>query len=228
MTAHAGATVVALASALVLLASSWTGPRAVSARAVAGRNRSLPSATTRVAADRMSDRELARFGDSLARELRSGAAMADAFCHAARRSSARTARALSAEVGAIERGDRWNAVLAEWSGRSGSVGVSMFATTLAIAHDTGTGAAGAVERCAVAVRDRVELREEVRALTAQVRASALLVTALPLVALAGLGALDPRVIRFFGTGPGVVAGGLGVALETAGWLWMRRLIGADR
>lgn len=89
---------------------------------------------------------------------------------------------------------------------------------------TGAALAGALDRAATSLRDRAELQREVAALTAQARASALLLTVAPFGFLAVVAAADPAVLsRSFASFGGRLAFFVGVVLDALGWFWMRRL-----
>jgi tight adherence protein B len=77
---------------------------------------------------------------------------------------------------------------------------------VAILHQrTGGNMADVLERVAEAIRERAELRRELRALTAQARLSRYLLTALPLVVLAAVTLINPQYVEpLFDTTTGVI------------------------
>ncbi|MEZ5250945.1 MAG: hypothetical protein R2713_17555 [Ilumatobacteraceae bacterium] len=86
-----------------------------------------------------------------------------------------------------------------------------------------------LERTSVVVRERRAWRAERLAQAAQARASARVLTLLPL-AFAGWSVLSSPSVRAAYTTSGVVVvlSLIGVILNAIGWWWMRRVIGADR
>ena len=95
---------------------------------------------------------------------------------------------------------------------------------LVTAHTVGGPVAATLDSAAITLRERVALRADARAHSSAARLSAALLTALPVVFAAWMAATSASV-RAVWLGPvGVVCGALGVALNTAGWVWMRRLI----
>ena len=75
------------------------------------------------------------------------------------------------------------------------------------------------------MRDRLGAVAEARSLSAQARLSAVVVGASPLVYLVFSALVDPgSVAQLVGTGFGRVCLVLGLALEAAAALWMRRIL----
>ncbi|MEZ5246514.1 MAG: type II secretion system F family protein [Acidimicrobiales bacterium] len=92
---------------------------------------------------------------------------------------------------------------------------------------TGSALAASFDRAAASLRERADLQREIAALTAQARASAMLLTLAPVAFLGVLAMADPRVVAFVSsTGVGRLAVVGGVVLDVVGWLWMRRLTAA--
>lgn len=96
---------------------------------------------------------------------------------------------------------------------------------VAVGEEVGGELADAFEQVAAAARDDEELRAEVRALTAQSRASAWLLTALPVLSVVGLGMLDPHTVDFLLTDRrGWACVGASAAALAGGWAWMAALM----
>lgn len=104
-------------------------------------------------------------------------------------------------------------------------GVPAAAGALALAHEVGGRAANALEGLATSLRERLGVVAEMRALSAQGRASALVVGLGP-VAYLGFSALtDPRALRSLVEHPlGRACAAAGILLELAGAWWMRRIL----
>lgn len=104
--------------------------------------------------------------------------------------------------------------------------VLMLRVVATIATEGGSGAE-ALDRCASRLRAREDDRRERRLAAAPARLSALVMTALPLGVLALLAATSTAVRTHLGRPSGAIAVSFGIALNLAGWRWMRRAI-ADR
>ena len=92
---------------------------------------------------------------------------------------------------------------------------------------TGSALAASLDRAAASLEERAGLRREISALTAQARASALLLTVAPIGFLSVMAMADPSVIAFATTtNSGRAALVVGLLLDLGGWFWMRRLTAA--
>jgi tight adherence protein B len=82
-------------------------------------------------------------------------------------------------------------------------------------------------RVADTLRERRALRREVRALSAQARASAAVVAVAPLGFAVVMAATDEATAAFlFGSPAGLACVVVGLGLELAGWRWMQHIVGA--
>lgn len=85
-----------------------------------------------------------------------------------------------------------------------------------------------LERVADSVRERGELRRELRALTAQARLSRYVVTALPFVVGGIITVINPGYEKpLFETTAGIAVLVFALLLVTAGSLWMRAITEID-
>ena len=83
--------------------------------------------------------------------------------------------------------------------------------------------ARAVDRVAATLRERRELRAEVRALATQARASAGVLAVAPLAFAALVSTIEPGVVGFLVTTPvGLACLAVGLGLDGLGALWMAR------
>lgn len=173
--------------------------------------------------------QIARLGavlHGLARALRTGRTLPDALHKvAADRDVAgeelrRAARRVRDGSPVGEEIDRWATSLAH---RDADLVRAVVNTGAA----TGSALAASFERAALSLRERADLQREIAALTAQARASALLLTVAPVLFLAIMAIADARVIAFaFTSGIGRLTVSCGIGLDLAGWFWMRRLTAA--
>lgn len=102
---------------------------------------------------------------------------------------------------------------------------ALVADALAIAGATGGSQVAALDAVAATLRDRRSLQREIRALSAQAWASALVVVAAPLGFAVLVALLDARVRAFYVStlaGPACLVGG--VLLDAVGAWWMATLI----
>lgn len=162
----------------------------------------------------------------LSRSLRAGSTLHTALQHVAADSSVageafvRAAQRVHDGAPVREEVDRWASTLAH---RDADLVRAVVNTGAA----TGAALASSFDRAAASLQERAELQREISALTAQARASALLLTVAPIAFLAVLTMADPGIIRFAAsTAVGRVALVVGVVLDAAGWLWMRWLTAA--
>jgi tight adherence protein B len=108
--------------------------------------------------------------------------------------------------------------------RMGSEDIGQVALVAALHTRTGGNMAEVLERVADSVRERAELRRELRALTAQARLSRYVVTSLPIVVAGAIALINPHYIRpLFHTTAGVVLVFIAGVLLLAASLVMRSI-----
>lgn len=164
----------------------------------------------------------------LARELRAGRSLRQSLPLVARAAPDHAGidqliARLDAGVGVVEAVQRW-------SDRLDHRDAGVLQAVLATGATTGAAMAASLDRAADGLLDRIELRREIRALTAQARMSALVLSVSPVIFLAMMVAIDPGILTpLFTTSVGRVCVVVGVTLDALGWWWMHRLIeGAAR
>ncbi|HAI64756.1 MAG TPA: hypothetical protein DCM13_07715 [Acidimicrobiaceae bacterium] len=164
----------------------------------------------------------------LARELRAGATVP----HAVRAVAADEAcgRSLVSVVERIERGGRVIDELDRWAAASPSPDAHLARAVLQLGFTTGAALADSLDRVAATMRDRLEFDDELRALTAQSRASATVLTVAPAAFLLVLGLTAPELVApLFTTRLGWICLLAGIGLDAVGFWWMRHLVaGVDR
>lgn len=164
----------------------------------------------------------------LARELRAGATVPVALRTIA--GSEPSASSLRPVVDRIDRGSRVGDELDRWAADLGSADAELARSVLRLGLRTGAALADSLDRVAATIRDRIELDDELRALTAQSRASASILAVAPAGFLMVIGLADPSMIAPLVTTPiGWLCLTAGVGLDLCGFWWMRRLVaGIDR
>jgi tight adherence protein B len=196
--------------AVVLLAS------AVVALDLAAR-RTAPARRTAAA-----ERQLPFVLESVARRLRAGGSLAQALADAAPARPPELQASWAALVRRIPV-EGVEASLDAWAGGWGLRSVRLAAAALALAASTGGSPARAIDGVAATLRARLALADEIRALSSQARASAVVIAASPLVFGAAAAATDDRTGAFLRTPLGVALVTAGLLLDLAGWRWMSRL-----
>jgi tight adherence protein B len=190
--------------------------------------RAMRRVVERAAPGRRLDRRDAQLPDALDRlaaALRAGQAIGPALVELAATAPDPLGPELRRVAGRLAHGASVAAALAHWAGAPGtSADVRLVAAALTLGAEAGGEVARAVDRISVTLRERAELRGEVRALATQARASAAVLTLAPLGFAALVATVEPDAIAFLLTTPvGLVCLALGLALDAAGAAWMSRI-----
>lgn len=98
---------------------------------------------------------------------------------------------------------------------------------LGVAATGGLDPAHSLDRLAHALRMRAACALEIHSQTAAVRFSALVLSALPSLAVVLTSLIAPGTATVLLTRPGLVSLGLAAVLNGIGWIWIRRLIAAE-
>lgn len=162
--------------------------------------------------------------EAVARALRSGASLRQAVEEAAARTPGPLGHELDRVATQAARGAPLVQALEGLARRRPLPGVRLAVAALCLGAETGGAQARAVDGVATTLRDRLAVLAEVRALSAQARVSALVISLAPLGFGAFAAATDPRTATFlFHTAAGLGLLAAGAALDGLGWLWMNRL-----
>jgi tight adherence protein B len=163
--------------------------------------------------------------DRLAAALRAGQAIGPALVEMAPQIPAPLGTELEPIAAGLEHGASVASVLAGWATREGaSADVRLVAAALTLGAEAGGEVARAVDRVAATLRERRELRGEVRALATQARASATVLAVAPLAFTGLVVTIEPGVVAFLVTTPvGLACLILGIGLEAIGAWWMARI-----
>jgi tight adherence protein B len=165
---------------------------------------------------------------ALGSALRAGSSLPGALRHVVEHCEA----PLSQEFGLMLREQRlglsFDAVLSNLRARMPTEAVGLIVSALRIAAQTGGNLSEALERIAGMLQARMQLQGRIRTLTAQGRLQAWIVGALaPLLALV-LNTLEPDAMApLWHTPQGWTVLAVVVLLETAGVVWIRRIVNID-
>ena len=166
--------------------------------------------------------------EAVARSLRSGASLRVAVAEAAAVTDGRLGPELARVAADTRRGVPLVVALDALAARVPSPGVRLAVAALGLGVETGGAQAQAVDGVAATLRDRAAVSAEARALSAQTRASVWVIAISPAAFCAFAVTTDPRTARFFfRSASGLMFLALGLLLDGAGALWMRRLSSVD-
>jgi tight adherence protein B len=97
-------------------------------------------------------------------------------------------------------------------------------TAIDIQRETGGNLAETLANISQTIRDRQQMKRQVRSLTAEGRLSAYVLTALPVVLALAIKVINPSYFDALTHGAGLAMVVGAVALLGVGWLWMRRIV----
>jgi tight adherence protein B len=168
-------------------------------------------------------RGVASWCDDIVRHVRSGSTLREALTVVP--DDPATARATTPLRLAIDRG----LSIPDAVGRVGDEGshVRLALGVIVATGRIGGPAAAAIDRTAMALRQRAADLDERSTHAAQARLSTHVMTAVPLLMLGVLIALDAEVRSVVAAPIGAVCIATGLLLNVAGWWWMHRIVGAS-
>ena len=162
--------------------------------------------------------------DELAAGLRAGASLRQALDAASGRGGT-SGETLRAVLLPATRGDPLPAVARRWVEQASDPDEALLAEAVQLAASTARAESVMFDTVADTIRERAALAGELRAQTAQARASAAALCVLPLVFTGVLALADPSVVTFLvGTMAGWLCLGIGVGLQAGGAWWMHRIV----
>lgn len=161
----------------------------------------------------------------LAGGLRVGHSLLRAINAAAQESEAPMAEELSRVVNETRIGRDLGASLSEVAQRTASEDFLWIARAIEIHREVGGDLAEVLDHVGETIRDRNQLRGQVRALSAEGRVSAIVLMALPFFMFVGLLFMNPLYARVFTTTvPGYLMIATALLFLTLGGIWLNRLI----
>jgi len=163
--------------------------------------------------------------DEVGAGLRSGASLRQALEAAANRGGA-AGETLRAVLVPVARGDPLGRAAGRWAqAAAGEPDEALLADAVGLAATAARADPMLFDVVADTIRDRAAVAGELRAQTAQARASALALSVLPLGFTGLLALADPGVLAFLlGTPGGWLCLTLGITLQAAGGWWMHRMV----
>lgn len=158
--------------------------------------------------------------DAIARQVRSGSSLTTAAIEEIDRSSP-----LGDVVDRVASGDTLSVALAAVQPREADLALTVQALS-ATAH-LGGPIAATLDEAAAVLRQRAAARAERRAHGSQARLSARVLTVVPLGFAAWSACTSQRTRDvYFSTAAGAICAVSGLALNLAGWRWMKRIVGS--
>jgi tight adherence protein B len=221
-----GATLAGAAVATAVGGYVLAGPVAALAGTMAGPMAVEGALSRRVAGERVSAEEhLREVILAFAAGTRAGLSIRRAVAEAARDAGPPLAAELDRVVARMEVGEPLEAALDGLAARLDLPELRLVVTVLSVHRRTGGDLAVMLEEVADVVGDRIRSRREVRALTAQGRASGAVLAVLPIAFVALLSGTGGEALGAFYRSPlgaGLLA--VGLVCEVLGFAWIRRIV----
>jgi tight adherence protein B len=179
----------------------------------------------RAAASRLTQDQLAEGISVIAAGLRAGRSLRQAFELAAAEVDPPIGPSFERVTGRVELGDPMDDAIGAWAREISGADARLAAGVLRLHRRTGGALAATLERLATTLRDRRSAARELRSLTAQARLSANILGLLPLGFFGFLSLVAREDIVAAVTAPaGATAIALGLVLQAAAYVWIRRLL----
>ena len=174
------------------------------------------------------DRQVGEFADAVASAVRGGLSISQAVEFAAEDAEQPMRKACVALLGTRSMGTPLADALDGFAESVGTDEAKLLALVLGVHHRSGGNVAAALDEITSTIRHRLELRRELRAITAQGRISGSILGLLPVafflvLSVTSRSQLEP-VVR---SPAGAVLVSAGLGLEALAYLWIRRLLRVD-
>ena len=171
------------------------------------------------------DEQLADAVSTIAAAIRSGRSVPQAISFAAAESPPPLREPLRELDRSLVLGSPFDEAVTTWTRTVGSGDARLLAGVLSLHRRSGGDLPSVLDGVASTIRERQAAAREIRALTAQARLSGTILGVLPFGFFAFLWLTSRSEIEAaMGTPAGLAAVGLGLALEGAAYLWIRRLL----
>ena len=164
----------------------------------------------------------------LASGLRTGLPFAQALESAARQDRGEVGAQMNYALTEVQFGSTLEEALMRVANRMNSQDLVWFVQALEIQREIGGTLSGVLDSVAATIRSRADLRREVRVLSAEGKLSAYVLLGLPIGTFGVLLLIRPSYVAFFWSSTiGIVMAGVFIALVTAGWFWLQKLVVID-
>ena len=207
----------------------FAGPPAAVAGGVVGATVSRGVSRRRVAASAaLIDRQVGDFVDGVASAVRGGLSISQAVEFAAEEAASPLRDAAGALLRSRKMGVPLSEALDRFADSVGTDEAKLLALVLGVHHRSGGNVVAALEEIRSTIRHRLDLRRELRALTAQGRISGAILGVLPVGFLVVLSVTSHRELSPVLHSPaGTVLVTMGLGLEGLAYLWIRRILRVD-
>jgi tight adherence protein B len=157
--------------------------------------------------------------------LRTGTGLMQALAYAAEEGEAPLSLEWKRLLQTVNLGQPWSAALAQTASRVPIKEMGWFVSAVQITQSTGGSLAQVLETLASTLQEQQTLREKVKALTAQGKASGAILTALPFLLLAALSLMNPAMVMpMFMTVKGQVLLSAMLVLLSVGGFFIYRIV----
>jgi tight adherence protein B len=161
----------------------------------------------------------------LASSLRAGHSLLQALASVARETEAPSSEEYSRVINATRVGRELGDALAETAARTANQDFAWVAQAIAINREVGGNLAEVLDRVGITIRERNQLRRQVKALSAEGRLSAVVLMALPVGILGFLTMTNPGYIGLLtGTPLGIAMLVVAALLMVGGGFWLRSVV----
>ena len=201
--------------------------RATGARLVGAVSERFAALKWRFGSARIVDAQMSLLSDAIANELSAGASLQQAFYGAVESAGGPVEVELEPVARRVERGQGFIESLRQWRRIETTESARLLTAVCAMSYEVGGPSAETFRHLATSLRTRRQLDNDVRAASAQAKASAVMLACLPFAAALLMSALNPGVGRLlFATPLGWTLLAVGVGLDVAGVRWMMRMVNA--
>jgi tight adherence protein B len=217
---------VGLAAAMGFAGLKLAGPVGLIAGLVAGA--SLPMRREGWRARRRAElleQQLADLTESMALGVRSGLSVSQALEFVASEMENPMAELTSRLMAEQRLGTPFDVALEHLGEALGTGDARLFVLVVTIHSRSGGNLAGALDEVTRTIRHRLAVRRELRALSAQGRMSALILASLPIAfSLVLMAASGDELVPVYHSAAGQAMLAIGLAMEAAAFVWMRRVL----
>jgi tight adherence protein B len=171
------------------------------------------------------EHQLGALSETMALALRSGLSVAQALEFAVSEAQPPMARLLATFLDERRLGTPFDRALDHLADSLGTEDARLFALVVGIHARSGGDLAGALEEVTEAIRHRIAVRTELRALSAQGRVSGAIMGSLPIAFLLVLATTSRRQLGpVYRSAPGIAMLAAGLSMEGLAYLWIRHLL----